>query len=285
MLSCHDSYSLKEKISAFINDYKMCNRTIASIIAGFYRSYGFRNEGTALSLEIVNSIKDDTLNLEERNILIWNLYLLSDESIDDELYDDAQRMLDRAEKNWSRDVILGDDIGVYHVSWIEQIWLKKAEIYLLIGDRKNFEITTDRILCSRFELFKDAQWETGESIIYDRCTYSCLELMAVEMRKRNVALANKMIKKAALYKGGFEIYNLEAFKKAQEIEKKGMPYKAFQMYLKEYYKLLDNQYDNLRYGYCGTCFYFEDFKCNRCNLYVNQNKACSKYKSNKSINR
>ncbi|MCX7885625.1 MAG: hypothetical protein N2448_11510 [Caloramator sp.] len=282
MLSYHSNCD-KDKISMFINDCSKGNRTIASIIAGFYRTYGFRNEGTALSLEIVNSIKDDTLNLKERNLLVWNLYLLSSESIDDEFYDEAQRMLDRAEKNWSRDVILGDDIGVYHVSWIEQIWLKKAEIYLLIGDKENFEIMTDRILCSRFELFKNAYRETGESIIYDRCTYSCLELMAIEMRKRNVALANKIIKKAVLYKGGFDIYDLHNFKEAQKIENNGMAYKAFQMYLKEYYKLLDSQYDNLKYGYCSTCFYFDGFRCNRYNLYVNQNKSCSYYRLIKSI--
>ena len=74
--------------------------------------------------------------MNHRNILVWNLHILSGEYTDEGMYDEALNLVERAEKNWTRDVILGDEIGVYHVSWIEQIWHKQAEICLLVGDKR-----------------------------------------------------------------------------------------------------------------------------------------------------
>lgn len=156
MLKRHETEELKGKVSASILerynvDYQ--NILLSSIIAGFHRAYGLRNEGIEMSVEITHDIGDNTENLWERNILVWNLYILTRELIDDKEYEKALEYIDRLEKNWSRDVILGDEIGFYHVSWIEQIWLRKAEVYLLTEKYDDFESITDKILQSRMKFF------------------------------------------------------------------------------------------------------------------------------------
>ncbi|EYE89033.1 hypothetical protein Q428_05085 [Fervidicella metallireducens AeB] len=213
MLNYYKTDDLQGKISSSIlNEYKMDykNLLLSSIVAGFHRAYGSRDVGISMARDIVNTINDYTENLWERNLLVWNLYILARDFIDDGEYEYALNYAERAEKNWSRDVILGDDIGVYHVSWIEQIWLRKAEIYLLTSQIGKFEETTDKILSERFNFFKYAEGITGERILKDRCTYSCFELMSLQKRKENIDIAVRMIKKAILYKGGslMSLYSL-----------------------------------------------------------------------------
>lgn len=281
MLNFHDTCDLEGKVpSSLLGMYKMDYRNLilASIIAGFHRSYGLRNEGIAISMEIINSIKDTTENLQEKNVLVWNLYVLSIETIDDNMYDDAMKIIDRAEKNWSRDLLLGDDIGVYHVSWLEQIWLKKAEIYLFVNDDDNFESITDKILYNRLSFFSKAEKATGETVIHDKCAYSCLELMALQKRRKDIKTALSIIKKALLYKGGGEVYMDANFKAAEEYEKKGMLYKAFQMYCENFYKMQDYSFDNIGYGYCRTCRHYNGKDtCLIRNILTNGNRACTQY--------
>lgn len=277
MLNYHDINDIENKVSkTMIEEYKKnySNLEIASIIAGFHRTYGLPHEGISISMEIVNSIKDDTENIHERNILVWNLYKLSEELINNENIDMGMKMIERAENNWSRDVILADNIGVYHISWIEQIWLKKSEIYLKLNDKINFERTTDLILQSRMNFFKEAEKITGETIFQDRCTYNCFEIMAAEEKEIDVKKAVMLIKQAIIHKGGYEIFNtIEKVKNNKRIKN------PLDMYIRYYHKLPEYPYDNVKYGYCSSCKYLEEgMKCKKHEIQVNEYKACSHWK-------
>lgn len=281
MLNYHNTDELKGKVSSFILDKyddDFQNFILASIVAGFHRAYGMRNEGISMSFEIVSSINDDTPNLWERNILVWNLYILSRECIDDGDYEEALEFIERAENNWSRDVILGDEIGVYHVSWIEQIWLRKAEVFLLTQDIPSFESITDKILLSRFDFFKKANEITNETVIRDRCTYNCFELMSFERRRNDISSAVSMIKQAIIHKGG-DFQNILSSGITPEV-KKGNLYKAYDLCLKYFYSLSDSPYDSIIYGYCSTCKdYNRKDLCLRFNITTNEYKSCSFYEN------
>jgi tetratricopeptide (TPR) repeat protein len=280
MLRYHNIDDLKGKVSpSILNMYKMDfkNLTLSSIIAGFHRSFGLKTEGNLMSLEIINTINDDTDKKKERNILIWNLYILSKEYMNDGLYDEALKIIERAEKNWSRDVILGDEIGVYHISWLEQILNKKAEICMCKGDTEKFEKITDIVILNRFNFFEKASLATGDTILYDRCTYNCFEIMAFESRKKNIEFAVKIIKQAIIHKGGLGLRESKSMREAYEKEKKGDLQKAFNLYLKYFYKLPEGSYDNIGFGYCKTCIYYEENKCRVWGICTETNKACSRW--------
>lgn len=281
MLKYHNINGLEGKVaSQMLDNYKTDynNPVISSIIAGFHRAYGLRNEGISMSLEIVNNIKDDTENFSYRNILVWNLYILSGEYIDEGIYDEAMSVTKRAEKNWTRDVILGDEIGVYHVSWIEQIWQRQAEICLLAGDKNNFEIITNKIISSRFDFYNKAEEICGETILKDRCAYNCLELMAFAMRKSDIIKALSIIKQAIMIKIGIKIKKeFDELLKA-EYESKEKLYKLFDSCIKYYYSVHDSPYDNISYSYCKSCKYFVNGqKCSQFGVEIDGFKACSKY--------
>lgn len=281
MLKYHNTSELEGKVASnlldsYKTDYK--NPLISSIIAGFHRSFGLRNEGISMSLEIINNIKDDTQSIEDRNVLVWNLYILSGEFIDEGIYEEAINVTKRAEKNWTRDVILGDKIGVYHVSWLEQLWQRQAEISLLIGDRKNFELIADKIMASRLDLYNKAEEITGETIIKDRCTYNCLELIAFEQRKHDIEKALAIIKQAIILKAGIREAELPYLGVSTHNDKVKL-YNQFGMYLKYFYSIHEHPYDNLSYTYCKSCKYFYNKCCKKLNREVEDYKGCSKYRN------
>lgn len=283
MLKFYNVNVLEGKVAAnLLDSYKTDYRNplIASIIAGFHRSYGLRNEGISMSLDIVNNIKDDTISIQDRNVLIWNLYALSSEFIDEGVYDEAYNVATRAEKNWSRDIVLGDEIGVYHVSWIEQIWQRQAEICLLINDKKKFEYITDKILASRLDLFSKAEEITGEEIIMDRCAYSCLELMAFECRKYDINKALTIIREAISLKSGLK----GKFEKniADKYSSEGLKekYNYFGLCIKHYFSIHEQPYDNISYTYCKSCkFAIGDKRCSKLNRGIELYKCCSEYEN------
>lgn len=249
---------------------------LSSIIAGFHVAYGFRGEGLSMSMEIINNINDDTEDVNDRNILVWNLYNLSEELINERNYDIALKFIERAERNWSRDVILGDDLGVYHVSWMEQLWIKKAKIFLMSEEPDKFEMITDKILLSRFEFFKNAGEHTGETIIGDRCTYNCFEIMAAQRKKCNCSTAINMIKQAITHKG---VYLNKKYYPLSEKYEKTEPYqRVFNLYSRFYYRLPNSNYDHIQYGYCISCREYNKDFCNRRNIKTNERKACSLYR-------
>lgn len=279
MLSYHKTDELMGKVSkSLLENYALNyeNTLLSSIIAGFHMSYGFKGEGLSMSMEIINNIDDDTEALNDRNILVWNLYNLSEELINEQNYDIALKFIERAERNWSRDVILGDEIGVYHVSWIEQLWLKKAKIFLLTEEIDKFEIITDRILLSRFSFFKEAEEHTGETIKGDRCTYTCFEIMAAEKRRKNSAAAIGLIKQAIMHKG---VYLNKKYYLLSEKYEKAEPYqRVFNLYSRFYYRLSNSSYDCIDYGYCKTCREYNNSFCSRHNININERRACSQYR-------
>ncbi|KRQ86144.1 hypothetical protein ABG79_02083 [Caloramator mitchellensis] len=274
MLRYHDTDDIERIASPnIIENYKknFRNFLLSSIVAGFHRTFGIRHEGINMSLEIISSIEDDTENLLERNLLIWNLYVLAQEYIEEGNLDKAMNFIERAEKNWSRDVLLGDELGVYHVSWIEQLWYLKAQIYMLLYDEKRFQSMIDRILFNRYELFKNAEIITGEKILNDRCTYNCFEILGVEQKRKDIYKAINFIKQAILIKSGLNMND--------DIAKlKNNPYKYFDSLLSYYYKIQDYPYDNIKYLYCASCKYFDGEQlCNKFSVTTDKYKACSNY--------
>lgn len=280
MLTYHKTDELMGKVSKSILDKYTLNyenATLSSIIAGFHMTYGFRGEGLSMSMEILNSIKDGTESISDRNILVWTLYNLSEELINEGNYGIALKFIERAEKNFSRDVILGDEIGIYHVSWIEQIWLRKAKIFLMTEELNKFERLTDNILLSRFELFNNAQNFTRETIIGDRCTYTCFEIMAAERRKRNHFSAINLIKQAITHKGVYLNKKYYYLSEKYEITE---PYlRVFNLYSRFYYRLPNSSYDSIQYGYCKSCKEYSKEFCNKKNIKTDERKACSLYMS------
>lgn len=278
MLTYHKTDELTGKVSRVILDKYAVNyenTLLSSIIAGFHMVCGLKGEGLSMSMEIINNISDETEDINERNILVWNLYNLTEELINEGNSDIALKFIERAEKNWSRDVILGDDIGVYHVSWIEQIWLKKAKIFLMTEESDKFEMLTDKILLNRFQFFKNAEEHTGETIIGDRCAYTCFEIMAAERRKNNSAAAINMIKQAITHKGVY--LNKKYYLLSDKYEKTEPYQRVFNLYSRFYYKLPNSSYDNIRYGYCKSCREYNKNYCNKRNIKINEGKACSNY--------
>lgn len=279
MLTYHKTDELMGRVSkSILESYALNyeNNLLSSIIAGFHMAYGFKGEGLSMSMEIVNNIDDDTESLNDRNILVWNLYNLAEELINEQNYDIALKFIERAERNWSRDVILGDEIGVYHVSWIEQFWLKRAKIFLMTEERDKFEIITDKILQSRFNYFKAAEEHTGETILGDRCTYTCFEIMAAEKRRKGSKTAIDLIKQAILHKG---VYLNKKYYLLSEKYEKSEPYqRVFNLYSRFYYRLSNSSYDCISYGYCKSCREYSYDFCNRRSINANERRACSLYR-------
>lgn len=153
---------------------------------------------------------------------------------------------------------------------------------MMTKDTKSFEEVTDLILNSRYSFFKEANKITGETILQDRCTYNCYEIMALEKRKNNIELAVKIIKQAIKLKGGINLKKDINLAWAKEKEEKGNFAKVFELYLKYFNRLSDVPYDNIQYGYCKTCSFFDS--CGKCalrNIETERYKACSQYKAKK----
>ena len=274
MLRYHKTDDIERIVSInLLEEYKKNydNVLLSSIIAGFHRTFGLRHEGISMALEIVESIKDDTPNLLERNLLVWNLYVLAQEFLEEGNLEKAMGFIERAEKNWTRDVLLGDEIGVYHVSWIEQFWYLKSQIYMLLYDEKNFQKMIDMILSSRYNLFKEAEQVTGETIIYDRCTYNAYEIMAMESRRKNILNAINFLKQAILIKGNIKVDN-------DNKNISSNPYKYYDNLMNFFNRLQEKPYDNIKYLYCASCRFFDgEGLCKRHGTTTDKFKACSMY--------
>lgn len=274
MLKFHRIDDIEKFVSStLLEDYKKnyTNLLLSSIMAGIHRTFGLRHEGIIMALEIVDTIKDDTSNLIERNLLVWNLYVLAHEFIEECSFERAMNFIERAEKNWTRDILLGDEMGVYHVSWIEQIWLLKSHIYMLLKDDNNFQRTTDMILDSRLKLFKEAEKETEETIIFDRCTYNAYEIMAMESRRKNILNAINFLKQAILIKGNIKVDN-------DNKNISSNPYKYYDNLMNFFNRLQEKPYDNIKYLYCASCRFFDgEGLCKRHGTTTDKFKACSMY--------
>ena len=199
--------------------------------------------------------------------------MLTKELIGDGDYDKALELCKRAESNWTRDVVLGDDTGAYHVSWMEQLWLQRAQIYMLKGECDSFESITDNIIYNRMKLFIEASETTGEGIIKDKCTFSCFELMAFERKKRDYQGACGFLRQAICHRGGEAM--LERLTGTRD---ESFTHGRFRELLKLYYRLPDVPYDNIHYGYCRTCRNFNGIDaCEHHRISTDKRKACTMY--------
>lgn len=275
-----DNYIYKlEVLSNEKNKIGYSDFILPSIIAGFYGANGLKSKGTAIRIQIINKIDDYTKDIYKRNLLVWNLYNLTKEFIEHGDNERALLILKRAENNWSRDLILGDDLGFFHVSWIEQIWLLRARIFYETGNSRLFFKIANSIIEKRLRLIIKEIELSGNKILLDRCLYECFELMAmVYKRNRDINNAIATIKKAMVYRG-------YSFNKANRklIKCKGNALNSsFDMHLRLFYKLPEYSYDTLKYGYCISCINFKaDGGCIRHGIKASSEKACTNYEYKK----
>jgi RNA polymerase-binding transcription factor DksA len=207
--------------------------------------------------------------------------MLSKEFIDDKEYDMALAFIDRMDRNWSRDLILGDKIGFYHVSWREQIWIRRAEVYMYTNKSEEFDRTIQKIIQSRLDFFMEAVRITGETIIGDRCTYSTYKLMACQRKKLNeMTRAINFMKKALYYKSNTLNITWQEYNDRTADELQDNKQKLYDLYSQMYYRLSNNSYDDIHYGYCASCtnFMAEEGRCSLHNTSVDIHKACSQFR-------
>lgn len=274
MLEFHEISELRGKVSKeFLDRYveKHDDPVMGTLVSGFYRSSGFKSEAAAIALGIIESISLDTKSVKERNILVWNMYSIIKELLDEGEDERALYYCKQAEKLWSRDVILADTIGVCHVSWREQLWLKEAEVYMLNKDDCEFEKITDRIITERMRLFNEAERFTGEGIVLDKCTFRCLELMAWQMKRKDTKKACAFLRQAILCRGGGRILR---YIKKHNTKVLG----SFANLLRLYHKLSDVPFDSMDYLYCKTCRHFDGTSwCIKHSMNTETTKACEQY--------
>jgi tetratricopeptide (TPR) repeat protein len=270
--------------SLFLDNYldDLQNIETLSFIAGLHRSCGDFDLGIKISEDIVEKAKMGDENVSETSIAVWNLYILSKIYIEKEKFDKAYRALDMAEHYWSKDLILADSTGICRVHGKEDIWLRRAFGYLIQGRKDDFEKVIDRVMLSRYELYKKAYEFTGETPIRDLCLLDCLEYSSYMCRNlEDLKNALTFIKTALRYLGRIPIDN--NYLEGKIHEKNGDYKNAYTYYLKFYLANRPQLFsDTMVYGTCRSCAYFStadgiEGECKRNNISVDEHKACSKY--------
>lgn len=270
--------------SIFLDNYfdDPQNIEMVSFMAGLHRSCGNFDLGIKISEDIVERAHMGRENLKETCIAVWNLYLLSKVYIEQEKFDKAYRVLDAAERYWSKDLILADSTGMYRVKNKEDLWLRRAFGYLIQGRKNDFENMIDKVMMSRYEMYNKAYEVTGETPLRDTCLLDCFEYSSYMCRNlEDLKHAVIFIKTALRYMGKIPVDN--DYLEGKISEKKGDLKNAYTYYLKFF---LNNRgrffRDTLAYGTCKSCAYFNsqdgsEGVCRRYSLNVDQHKACSEY--------
>ena len=270
--------------SVFIENYleDTQNIELLSFIAGLHRTCGNFDLGIKISEDIANKAYMGEDNKKETSIGVWNLYILSKIYIEQEKFDKAYRALDIAERYWSKDLILADSTGLCRLRNKEDLWLRRAFGYLIQGRRVDFESIIDKVMLSRYELFREASDITGEKPIRDMCLLDCFEYSSYMCRNSDdLDHALIFIKTAIRYLGKVPMDN--DYLEGKICEKKGDLKNAYTYYLKFY---INNRpqlsCETLVYGTCKSCAYFEtmdgiDGECKKHNTYVDQHKACNSF--------
>lgn len=281
----YDISSLRGKVpSVFIENYLDDNQNIEiiSFIGGLLRTCGNYDLSIKISEEIISKAQLGKDNLFETSIAVWNLYVLSKIYIEEENFDKAYRSLDVAERYWTKDLILADTTEICRVRNKEDLWIRRAFAYLVQGRVNEFEKTIDKVLLSRYALYKNAYDVTKETPIRDPCLLDCFEYSSYMYRNmEDLKRALIFVKTAIRYLGKIPIDN--DYYEGKLSEKKGDYKNAYTYYLKFYLTSRPQiVYKSLVYGTCKSCAYFEtcdenDGLCKRINLPVNQYKACESF--------
>lgn len=281
----YDISTLRGKVpSIFIENYldDPQNIELMSFIAGLHRSCGSFDLGIKISEDIVEKAYIGKDDMNETSIGVWNLYILSKIYIEQERFDKAYRALDAAERYWSKNLMLAQGTGMYRVKNKEDIWLRRAFGYLLQGRKDDFERIIDKVILSRYEIYNKANEITGEIPLRDACLLDCFEYSSYMSRNHeDLKHAVIFIKTALRYLGRIPADN--NYLEGKICEKSGDLKNAYTYYLKFY---LANRpqffYDNLIYGTCRSCAYFNtvdgnEGECKKHNIAVDQHKACDEF--------
>lgn len=255
-----------------------------SFIADLHRSCGNFDLGTRISEDIAEKAHLGKDNLKETSIAVWNLYILSKIYIEQEKFDKAYRVLDAAERYWSKDLILADTTGMCRVRNKEDLWLRRAFGYLIQCRKNDFESMIDKVLLSRCEFYGKAYEVTGETPVRDGCLMDCFEYSSYMCRNlEDLKHAVVFIKTALRYMGRVPRDN--NYLEGKISERKGDLKNAYTYYLKFYLSNRPKFFcENVSYGTCKSCCYFSTSDssegiCKRFSISVDQHKACSEYLS------
>lgn len=281
----YDISTLRGKVpSIFLDSYldDTDNIELITSIAGLQLSCGNFDLGVKMSEDIVEKVNMESGDLKDISIAIWNLYILSKIYTEQEKFDKAYRMLDIAERYWTRDIMLVET-GGYKVRNIEDLWLRRAFAYLCQDRKEDFEVIIDKVMLSVYGFYNKAYPITGETPIRDLCLLDCFEYSSYMYRDEDdLKRALIFIKTAVRYLGRIPKDN--DYLEAKISERKGELKNAYNYYLKYYVANRPQQYyfSSTVYGTCKCCSYFEtmdncDGQCMKHNIKVDSHKACSKF--------
>ncbi|MEG2893437.1 MAG: hypothetical protein RR840_08780 [Clostridium sp.] len=253
------------------------NMIMSTLVGNFQKKFGLKSQGVDIISNIINNLSEDTECIVEKNILVFNLYNLIDEYIDLERYDLAKLQIEKAKRCFSRDVILGDSIGTFHVSWLEQILLKEAKLYMKLKDYIRAEDICRKVIDMREEIRKNA-FRLDESINTDLClaiSYRYLSKMNIQ---KNSSLGSDYIKRSIYYKCNNKDDYIAYIKKYNKMNSDKE--ESYSFLVKTYLNENPPSYDNIKYGYCETCIYNKCLYCEKHAITITPRKACSEYKAN-----
>lgn len=258
------------------------NIEVMSFISGLQMSCGDFETGVRMNEEIVEKAGLGGENLQETNIAVWSLYILSKIYIEQERFDKAYRALDNAERYWSKDLELYDSTGIYRVRNIEELWLRRAFGYLIQGRKGDFESMIDRVMLARYELYSSAYPITGETPLRDLCLLDCFEYSSYMCRNsEDLEHAMIFIKTALEHLGRIPVDN--SYIEGRVFEKRGDLKNAYSCYLRFYLTNRPVAFDDhIKYGRCISCAYFETpdgnrGECKKHGIEVDGNKSCGGY--------
>ncbi|MEF9935633.1 MAG: hypothetical protein RR539_00200 [Clostridium sp.] len=272
-------FSINSLFGGYSGEKKEKNNMIMSTLIGnFQKKFGLKSQGVDIISNIINNLSEDTECIVERNILVFNLYNLIDEYIDLERYDLAYSLIEKAKRCFSRDVILGDSLGSFHVSWIEQIMLKEAKLNMKIKENQRAEEICRNVIDMREQVRCSAAF-IDENIDTDLClAISYRYLSKINIHKNN-SLGADYIKKSIYYKC-INKDDYKAYIKRYSDINNEKDQEAYSFLVKTYLNELPPSYDNIKYGYCETCSYNCNNYCQKHNIKVSCKKACAQYMSN-----
>lgn len=253
------------------------NYLIKMISSGYFLNYGKVEEGTLLILDIIRSIEGNICSAKERNILIWCLYSMMKICIEEEDLQGVLKYGEQAEKLWSRELMLEDKTGVYHISWLEQILLRKAEAFIKAGETMEAMKLLEDIIQRRHSLIDKAERLTGDTIALDRCLYTGLFLQSQAIKGSSLQLSIDKLKAALEVKTGY--FSIDTVKRSEKLEEKYYKRldKLYSLYVSFYNNIKDSSYDIIKYMYCGSCRFNSCWNCTLRGLRIYRWQSCDNY--------
>lgn len=266
----------------YLNEYKGLSKSennliMSTFIANFHMKFGLKNKGIEITKNIIESISSDEANLVKKNLFLWNSYILLEEYIEMGIYDTSMNLIRKLKDIYSRDVLLGDIVGNFHVSWYEQILLKEANLNNKIGRKDKVIKICNNIIEDREIIKKNARF-IGEKIKVDRCKAESYYILAKIYFKMEIKKSIEYIRLALYYKTNNKELYKALLKKSKDIEKqKGLESKYIYL-IKCYLREGSISYDNIKYLYCKTCKYNKNNICDKNGVKISEKKTCSLYK-------